>query len=197
MSMAKTIQKRSIETRATLLGAAEELISMNGYEALRVEEVVLRAGTAKGTFFAHFKDKDRLLDLIIGPKIDMYLDALQNYPPPQTVEEVTEALMPLCEFMTCERYVFDVILRYSGAAGAEDIGPIATTFGRQIEVLSGWFNDTPFRKDIAPELLAEGIQAFMLQAMAAKFCALHSSQSVQGRLQIYLEAWLSPRIDRT
>lgn len=190
--MARAVQKRTLETRARLLAACEEIIAQSGFEALRVEEVVLRAGTAKGTFFAHFKDKDALMDQIIGARIDAYLDELERSPSPNTVEELTAALMPLSDFMTCERYVFDVILRHSGAAAIEEIGPIAATFGRQVEVLARWLGATPFRRDIAIELQAEGIQAFMLQAMATNFCALHNAQSLNDRLLPYLKAWLLP-----
>ena len=44
--------------------------------------------------------------------------------------------------------------------------------------------------DVPPELLAEGIQAFFLQALSLQFCALHSSTSAQDRLVTYLRAWL-------
>jgi len=190
--MARAVQKRALETRARLIAAAEEMIGEGGFEALRVEEVVLRAGTAKGTFFAHFKDKDALMDLIIGTRIDQHLDRLESQPAPRTAEEMAALLMPLCAFMTCERYVFDVILRYSGAAGVEEIGMIANTFGRQIEVFEGWLAVFPFRRDISLELQAEGIQAFMVQAMALHFCALHNARSIEERLLPYLRAWLNP-----
>ena len=190
--MARAVQKRTLATRARLIAASEEIIAEAGFEALRVEEVVLRAGTAKGTFFAHFKDKDALMDLIIGERIDRHLDALAAQPAPKSVAAMTEALLPLCEFMTCERYVFDVILRYSGAAAIEEIGPIAQTFGRQIEILVGWLEKAKFRRDIDPDLQAEGVHAFMLQAMATKFCALHNAQSTHQRLAPYLKAWLQP-----
>ncbi|MBL6598875.1 MAG: TetR family transcriptional regulator, partial [Alphaproteobacteria bacterium] len=48
--MNRPVQKRTLETRARLIAAAEALIDDAGYEALRVEEVVLGAGVAKGTF---------------------------------------------------------------------------------------------------------------------------------------------------
>ena len=95
--------------------------------------------------------------------------------------------------MTCERYVFDVVLRYSGAAAVEEIGPIAATFGRQIEILIGWLSATNFRGDIPVDLQAEGVHAFMMQAMATKFCALHNANSIRDRLVPYLDAWLMPR----
>lgn len=190
--MAKALQKRTLETRARLIAAAEAVIDESGYEAMRVEEVVLRAGTAKGTFFAHFRDKDALMELIIGARLDSCLDELEAAPNPKTVEALAEALMPLCIFMTSERYVFDLIIRYSGAAAIETIGPIAVNFGRQVELFERWCESARFRKDIGVDLQSEGIHAFMIQAMATHFCALHNAVSINDRLVPYLKAWLAP-----
>lgn len=189
--MKKTVQKRTLETRARLVSAATELITQNGFAALRVEEVVLRAGVAKGTFFAHFKDKDALMELLIGERLNAQLDQIEALPAPTDVKNVVERLMPLLEFMTCERYVFDVILRHSGAAAIEHIGPIATTFDRHAGIVAKWLSIGSFRKDVPPVMLAEGVQAFSVQAMALKFCALHSDQGLKNRLLPYLRAWLT------
>lgn len=190
--MARAVQKRTLETRARLIAAAKEIISENGYEAMRVEEVVLRAGTAKGTFFTHFKDKDALMERIVGPMIDGYLDELEAGSTPQSITDMVEKLMPLSAFMTCERYVYDLILRYSGAARVEEIGPIAQTFGRQVEVFEAWLSELEYRPDISIALAAEGVHAFMFQAMSVQFCALHNATSVRERLDTYLHAWLLP-----
>lgn len=190
--MAKAVQQRTLKTRAKLLDAAQAVIAESGYEAMRVEEVVLRAGVAKGTFFSHFKDKDALMDQLIGAKIDRHLDVIEALSTPKSITEMTEAMMPLITFMTCERYVFDLILRHSGAAGNADIGPIAMTFGRHAEVVTKWLWEKPFRKDISAELQAEGVQAFMIQAISLMFCALHNSVAPRERLETYLTAWLIP-----
>ncbi|MFY0619914.1 TetR/AcrR family transcriptional regulator [Shimia sp.] len=190
--MARAIQQRTLKTRANLLDAAKAVISENGYDALRVEEVVLRAGVAKGTFFSHFKDKDALMDQLIGKEIDQLLDQIETRSAPETIAEMVDALMPMMDFMTCERYVFDVILRHSGAAANSDIGPIAMTFERHAEVVSKWLADKPFRTDISPDLQAEGVQAFEIQAISLVFCALHNAISPRERLETYLTAWLMP-----
>ncbi len=190
--MARAQQKRTIETRARLISAAKKIIKKDGFENLRVEEVVSLAGTAKGTFFAHFKDKDALMDLVIGNQINQYLDTLESVENPNTTDQIVDALMPLNAFMTSERYVFDLILRYSGAAAVEEIGHIAKTFARQIDILERWLVNAKFREDISSELQADGVQAFMIQAMAVNFCALHNSQSIHDRFSLYLNAWLKP-----
>lgn len=192
--MPQAIQARTLKTRARLVQAAEAVIAETGYAAMRVEEVVRRAEVAKGTFFAHFRDKDALMDRLIGERIDLYLDDLEQSVFPQTVEDLVEKLAPLMRFMSCERYVFDVILRHSGAAAIDEIGPLAMTFERFILIVSGWTSSQQFRDDASPELLAEGIQSFMINAIALNFCALHNSVPIEEKLAAYLKVWLlSPR----
>ena len=185
--MNKPVQARTLKTRAKLTEAARAVVARSGYEGLRVEEVVQRAGVAKGTFFAHFRDKDALMDQLLGAEMARILSGIEAGPIPRTPDEMAEALAPLVHFMTSERYVFDVILRYSGAAGISDIGPIARSFEQQFRLFVTWVEP---RETMSSELQAEGIQAFLIQAMSLQFCALHASSQAQDRLTNYLRAWL-------
>ncbi|MDP1688359.1 hypothetical protein, partial [Hydrogenophaga sp.] len=108
------------------------------------------------------------------------------------VEQLAKRLVPLVDLMASERYVFDVILRRSGAAAMEEIGPIATTFGRLGEILGGWIDLGTFRKDVPNDILVEGVEAFLVQTLALNFCALHSDKRKKDRLLPYLRAWLAP-----
>lgn len=190
--MSKPIQKRTLATRAKLISSAQKAISSNGFGAMRVEDVVQDAGVAKGTFFAHFRDKDALMDLIIGGKLNGYLDEIDALIPPQNVEDMIQNLMPILNFMSSDQYIFNLILRHSGAAAKEDIGPIALTFDRQIVVLAKWLSHGPFRKDVSALILAEGVQAFTVQCLGLHFCAVHGEEPIQKRLKTYLDAWLKP-----
>ncbi len=60
--------QRTLEIRSRRTALADGIVAENGFEVLRIEELVLRAGVAKGTLFAHFKDKDELMDLRIGDR---------------------------------------------------------------------------------------------------------------------------------
>ncbi|WP_299662893.1 TetR/AcrR family transcriptional regulator [uncultured Ruegeria sp.] len=190
--MQRSIQKRTLETRARLFSAAEDVIQKGGYEALRVEEVVQAAGVAKGTFFAHFRDKDALMEILLAEKLNAYLDEAEAGKPPNSVPDIIAALEPVHSFMTVERYVFDLLIRYSGATAIAEIGPIAYFFERYFRVVMMWLEDADVRKDVPSKLLAEGVQAFAIQAMSLRFCALHASTSFSDRLKVYLEAWLTP-----
>jgi len=168
-----------------------DLGEATGYGALRVEEIVLRAGVAKGTFFALFRDEDALMDHPIGTRIDAHLEAIASRPTPRDATEMVTGLIPTMAFMTCERYVFDVILRSSGAAAIEGVGTIAATFFRRNDILADWVRDAPFRRDLAPELVSEGIQALAVQAMAMMFCMV-TGGLLKDRLETYLQAWPMP-----
>jgi len=187
------MQPRTLKTRARLLEAAQQIIAEVGYEGLRTQEVVKRAGVAKGTFFAHFHDKDALMEILIGAEMDAFLDRAENAPTPDSVDALLDLIMPLLDFMRCERYVFDVILRHSGAAAKDNIGPIALAFARQDEVFSKILENAPFRQDISAGLLGEGIQAFAIQALALDFCTINNEMPLPERLSVYLDAWLLPK----
>lgn len=48
---------RQTPNRKALLAAAEELFGDNGLSAVSVDDIVAKAGVAKGTFYNHFRDK--------------------------------------------------------------------------------------------------------------------------------------------
>ena len=188
-------QKRRLETRQKLIETAKTLIAKNGYGALRVEDVVAGAKVAKGTFFSHFEDKDRLMALLIGEEMERILAEIANGTPPQDVPDFAEKLAPLMAYMGQDRTVFDVVLRFSGAAAIETTELISLNFLHQVELLVSWITPlqgSAVRADVDAVLLAEGVQAFMVQAIALEFCALHNSNAAQDRLLPYLGPWLSP-----
>lgn len=187
-------QKRRLETRTRLISAARDIVAEQSYAALRVEDVVARAKVAKGTFFAHFADKDRLMALLIGEDMERILRDITGAPPPQSIPDFATRLAPLMDCMAQERLVFDIVIRFSGAGAIETTELIALNFMHQVELYAAWIRalqGTVVRQDVDPELLAEGVQAFTIQAMALKFCALHNTNQHHERLAPYLEPWLA------
>ncbi|MEL6570010.1 MAG: TetR/AcrR family transcriptional regulator [Pseudomonadota bacterium] len=192
--MSRAPQQRRIATHARLLDSAREIVAASSYAEMRVEEVVLRAGVAKGTFFSHFKDKDALLVVLIGEELERVMSDLVVAPPPEDIESLVAALAPLVAAMGSERTVFDIVVRNSGAMAIEEIGPIAQNFGDQIALFVRWIaplQGTAFRSDADPALLGEGIQAFLVQCIAMNFCLVESQMALEERLLSYLTPWLS------
>ncbi|MEL6682488.1 MAG: TetR/AcrR family transcriptional regulator [Pseudomonadota bacterium] len=187
-------QKRRLETRAKLVAAAETIIAEEGFAGLRVEDVVARAKVAKGTFFSHFEDKDRLLALLIGQEMERILANIADGPPPADIDDFATRLAPLMDYIAQDRIVFDVVMRFSGAGVIETTELISLNFMHQIELFAAWIQalqGTVIRTDVEPMLLAEGVQAFAIQAMALKFCALHNTNQHHERLAPYLGPWLA------
>ncbi|MBN2084647.1 MAG: TetR/AcrR family transcriptional regulator [Anaerolineales bacterium] len=78
------MQTRSIETRAKIIQAAQDLFSQTGYESASVSEICTRAGISKGAFYHHFPSKQSVfLELLTGwlKGIDLGLEALRSSPP--------------------------------------------------------------------------------------------------------------------
>src|SRR5690242_657857 len=53
---------RVLRTRHLLLQAFSDLYSEKGFHTMTVQDVTLRAGVNRGTFYSHFEDKFALLE---------------------------------------------------------------------------------------------------------------------------------------
>lgn len=192
---ARAPQKRRLETRQRLIDAARAIVSDGGYCALRVEDVVAGAKVAKGTFFSHFEDKDRLMALLIGEEMTRILSQVAAGPAPSSIPAFADTLAPLFDYMAQDRVVFDLVVRFSGAMAIETTELISLNFLHQVEQVAEWIKPLQgkvIRDDVDALLLAEGVQAFAIQSMALKFCALHNSGTMRDRLTRYLQAWMAP-----
>ncbi|MDF1871410.1 TetR/AcrR family transcriptional regulator [Vannielia sp.] len=189
-------QSRTLRTRAKLIATAEALVTADGFAALRVEQVVQGAGVAKGTFFAHFPDKDALMERLIAARLDAALDRLDPAQRPESPDALVEALALFIKGATAERYVLDLVMRRAMVPPRADPGPIARALARLDGVLVQWFGGffgaPPFRTDLPPEMLAEGVRALLMQAMELKFCSRHGNTSAKARLKGYVDAFLMP-----
>ena len=94
-------ERRKLEVRARIFGAARELIAKQGFEATTVDEIAAVADVAPATFFNHFQSKQALLGLMTAEVVD-HLHAM-------TVESLDQPGSPLERL---ERFV---------ARAAEDI----------------------------------------------------------------------------
>ncbi|NJE84869.1 TetR/AcrR family transcriptional regulator [Thermococcus sp. CX2] len=78
-----------MDTRERILKAAEELFAEKGYDKTTVDEIVEKAGVAKGTFYNYFKSKEELIKIV----------ALQSLPYSAIREELEREHESLTEFL--------------------------------------------------------------------------------------------------
>lgn len=83
---------KAIQTKKRIYESAEQLFSEHGFEAVNVDDIVKKAGVAKGSFYVHFESKDNLIVLIINDyvgRVDMdyksYLESLPIDMPPYEI----------------------------------------------------------------------------------------------------------------
>jgi AcrR family transcriptional regulator len=82
--------RRSDGTREKLYAAAVELIAQNGYEGTTIDDIVAKAGVAKGTVYYHFKGKAELVQALIEDglekrAVEFEKQAHLELPPPEAL----------------------------------------------------------------------------------------------------------------
>jgi AcrR family transcriptional regulator len=63
--MRRTQAQRRAATRAAILSAARELFAERGYHVCSIDTILSRAGSSKGAFYHHFRDKAAVLEALL------------------------------------------------------------------------------------------------------------------------------------
>ncbi|HTR12283.1 MAG TPA: TetR/AcrR family transcriptional regulator [Roseiarcus sp.] len=71
-------REKRARTKAQLIAAAKALFSRGAWEAVTVDEVVNKAGVAKGTFYSHFNDLGELAAAVADDLIQSLDDLIQR-----------------------------------------------------------------------------------------------------------------------
>lgn len=111
---------RSAPTRAALLAAGFELLVERPIEAIPIDEVVARAGVAKGSFFNHFEDKQAFASAI-GVEVRIELETLvarANAGIDDPVERIASGMRVAAAFAVAQPKRTAVLLRSHGTSTA-------------------------------------------------------------------------------
>lgn len=111
---------RSLPTRAALLTAGFELLVERPIDAIPIDEVVARAGVAKGSFFNHFRDKQAFAEAI-ATEVRLELETLvstANAGVSDPVVRIARGLRVAAEFALAEPKRSAVLLRSHGTSTA-------------------------------------------------------------------------------
>lgn len=172
----RKVQARSLATRDRLLAAGRGLVADAGMTALRTDEVVLRAGTAKGTFFAHFPDRDHFLAALLAESLRVEFAGL-------VAPADRPSLLGLLDLVFL-RFAADpetvaLLARFSGPAGA-GLGldrMICSVTDRLAEGLAALQAGGLVANRAAPDVLAEGLMALVFHAAALAQCPMPGDQA--------------------
>lgn len=112
---------RSAPTRAALLAAGFELLVERPIEAIPIDEVVARAGVAKGSFFNHFRDKQDFASAV-GVEVRIELETLvgrANDDVDDPVERIANGMRVAAAFAVSQPKRSAVLLRSQGTSTAQ------------------------------------------------------------------------------
>lgn len=111
--------RRVQKTRSLLHGALASLIHEKSYDALVVKEILARADVGRSTFYAHFRDKDDLLDTAIRD----VLRASDRSPPTGSTalaERVIRFSLPMLEHIERHRNASEPLADVGAQAAVHD-----------------------------------------------------------------------------
>ncbi|OUR78281.1 hypothetical protein A9Q83_07860 [Alphaproteobacteria bacterium 46_93_T64] len=192
-------QKRAVETRSRILEVARKQAAVSGYEGLRTEEVVKEAGVAKGTLFAHFGDKDQLLLVLMGEELEQAIAVLAELSekPAFGLKEFQTAMAPLLKLLSRERAIFNLFQFYVGVTSEnvsgeieEECSELQRLISRIVELLQA---QGKIRAHMNPDILGEGVLAFLVQAVTFKLCGLYKDDVIaEIEFGKKLDIWLEP-----
>lgn len=185
--MTRKVQARTLATRDRLLAAGREIVAEVGLSALRTEEVVLRAGVAKGTFFAHFPDRDHFLAALLS---DSLTSTFAGLAVPQDRDGLTRFLQQVFGEFAADAERVALIARFSGPAGA-GLGMDLMICGL-IDRLAAGIHEMQDRRRVAnraaPGVLAEGLLAILFHTAASAQCPVHGDRAaVRARADLLLQ----------
>lgn len=184
--MTRKVQARTGATRDRLLAAGREIVAAGGMTALRTEEVVLRAGVAKGTFFAHFADRDQFLAALLAERLG---GEVARLPVPEDRDGLAALLGQVFEAFAADAETVALLARFSGPAGA-GLGMdlmICGIIDRLAQGVAGMQARGQVLNRARPEVLAEALLALVFHAAASAQCPAHGERAaVRARAEALL-----------
>ncbi len=92
------VDPRVLRTRRALENSFGELLQEKGFEAITVQDITRRAGLNRATFYAHFPDKQALLDQRIRQAFLAEVDKRMLHSCHYTPENLRSLIIAVCEF---------------------------------------------------------------------------------------------------
>ena len=93
------IDPRVRRTRQLLQNAMMQLMQEKSLESITVQDIAARAGVNRATFYAHFEDKNALLNHMVREMFQMRLDAKLPQDPALTTDSLRLLIVTTCEYM--------------------------------------------------------------------------------------------------
>ena len=99
--------KKGEKRKLDLLKTAYEMFITRGYENTSVDEIIEKAGIAKGTYYYYFSSKEQMLEEVIDMMLDSQLEKAKallelDIPIPQKIVGIVASIRPAQDEMPIE-----------------------------------------------------------------------------------------------
>ena len=98
---ASKVSQKKLLKRTNLFNAAYELFLTKGIQDTAIDDIVKKAGVAKGTFYLYFKNKYDVVDRLILNKSIKTIKEATNYVDEKRIEEHIEFSESVILFIDC------------------------------------------------------------------------------------------------
>lgn len=182
-------ERRKLEVRARIFGAARELIAKQGFEATTVDEIAAVADVAPATFFNHFHSKQALLGLMTAEVVDhlhaLTVESLEH--PGAALDRLERFVVRAAEDIRNNRSAArDVLLEFLRLDGSPD-GPnpyLARLVGPFVQLVEEGQANGEIRRDHDPAFLTQMLVG-MLNAAITSWLADPDYPVEEGLLEAY------------
>ncbi|MDE0880116.1 MAG: helix-turn-helix domain containing protein [Sphingomonas bacterium] len=150
MLSSPSVPNRPASTDAVIINAFVALTFERRYAAIRIADLIARAGVGKSTFYEHFRGKDAVLLAAMQPILLALATAASGRAARSYVRDVVghlwdrrstgRAIMDSTAAPILHRQLANAIATHGGRAGADEAVPIAAIgiAGAQLAMLSAW-----------------------------------------------------------
>lgn len=173
------------QRRAQILEASKEVFAERGYHNASINEIIGRAGIARGTFYLYFTGKHNVFDSILEEALKEVrsrirrIDIDEGAEPPQV--QLRGSLLRVVEFILGDRHFAQLIVSNRMATDPE-VSQRAANF----------YNDV---QELIEHSLTLGIEMGMVRPCDTKLVAAALLGAVMGIVQYILDASQPPAAD--
>jgi AcrR family transcriptional regulator len=119
------------QRRAQILEAAKAVFAEHGYHKAAINEIIRRAGIARGTFYLYFESKQKVFDSILAEALEQLRSRLFRIetdggaPPPQV--QLRQQLVQVFQYLLEDRH-FTLMLLRQGLGTDTEVAERVTNF---------------------------------------------------------------------
>ena len=96
------VEENKEEKERKIIDASFSLFTEKGIKNTSIQQIVDKAGVAKGTFYLYFKDKDDLQEYLITRKSEQLFNDALKYVDKKNITDFTERLINMIDYIIDE-----------------------------------------------------------------------------------------------